>query len=347
MSEKFTVAKLTGSENYASWAADLRIVLKHHRHWSWIEGTNEQAPSKTIVPNPKAPDAEIDNPAYVTWEEGATDALYQIMMTCEANVKDQIRQINVPSLVWKKLKSLYEPSNASTQFDYLSTIWSISLADYPSVTTYCSALEVAASNYLASGPTDFSHMLALITLMGLPSSYKVMQQNILSKAGNASLLLDSIKADLLNEERMLARENKNSEKANALQVHRTNNQNICRNRPPRTPEEKARFAEWVKTAQCRHCKQIGHIKVTCPAKSRPPSHALQTTSWHNSIVEISENQPEVELDALQATLEGDPSAYLASETKAQCYAWVIDSGCSHHMTLISDDFISFTSYSMP
>src|SRR5260370_18856724 len=124
------------------------------------------------------------------------------MMTCEVNMKDQIRQINIPSVVWKKLKALYKPSNASMQFDYLSTIWAISLTDYPSVTAYCSTLEVAASNYLASGPMDFSHMLALITLMGLPSSYKVMQQNILSKARTTSLLLDSIKVDLLNEEQI-------------------------------------------------------------------------------------------------------------------------------------------------
>src|SRR5260370_4661460 len=134
MSEKFTIAKLTGSDNYASWAADLHIVLKHHRHWSWIEGTNEQPPPKSIIPDPKMPNVEIDNPAYTAWDEGATDALYRLMMTCEASVKDPIRQINIPSVVWKKLKALYEPSNASTQFDYLSTIWAISLTDYPSVT---------------------------------------------------------------------------------------------------------------------------------------------------------------------------------------------------------------------
>src|SRR5260370_36694402 len=120
------------------------------------------------------------------------------MMTCKYNIKDQIHQTSIPSVVWKKLKSLYEPSNASTQFNYLSTIWNISLTDYPSVTAYWSALEVAMLNYLASSPTDFSHQLALIMLMGLPLSYKVTQCNILSKAGT-SLLLDSIKADLLNK----------------------------------------------------------------------------------------------------------------------------------------------------
>src|SRR5258708_13838079 len=184
MTEKFTITKLTGSKNYASWAANLHIILKHHRHWTWIEGAKEQlpqrfikssgmpAPSKTA--RPAASNGDEENPRYAIWEDGANDALYHIIMTCESNVKDQIRQITIPSLVWKKLKSLYEPSNASTQFDYLSTIWNLSLNDHPSVTSYCSALEVAASNYLASGPKDFDHMIALITLMGLPASYKVM-----------------------------------------------------------------------------------------------------------------------------------------------------------------------------
>ena len=82
-------------------------------------------------------------------------------MTCKSNIKDQICQISIPSMVQKKLKDLYEPSNALTQFDYLSTIWTMSLNDYPSVTAYCLALQVAASNYLASGPIGFSHQLAL------------------------------------------------------------------------------------------------------------------------------------------------------------------------------------------
>src|SRR6266478_7780397 len=121
---------------------------------------------------------------------------------------------------------------------------------------------IAVSNFAASGPAEFphfdSHVLALIALMGLPSSYKVTQCNILSKAGSGRLMLDSIKADLLNEERLLARESKTSDRAtNALQIHRANDR-THRNKP-RTPEEKARFAEWVKTAQCRLCKQVGHI----------------------------------------------------------------------------------------
>ncbi len=235
MTEKFTITKLTSSNNYASWAADLRIVLKHHQHWSWIEGVNAHPPPRFIKASSTPPpstsvepaittsgDGDDENPAYTIWEDGANDALYCIMMTCESNVKDQIHEISIPSVVWKKLKNLYKPSNASTQFNYLSTIWNLSLDDHPSVTSYCSALEVATLNYLASGPKDFDHMIVLIMLMGLPPSYKVTQCNILSKAGPVSLLLDSIKGDLLNEERMLARETKQAEKvANALQAQKS------------------------------------------------------------------------------------------------------------------------------
>ena len=156
MSEKFTVAKLTGSGNYASWAADLCIVLKHHRHWSWIEGNNEQPPPMFMAKtDPDAPD--VDNPAHTVWEDGATDALYRIMMTCKSNVKDQIRQINVPSMVWKKLKDLYEPSNASTQFDYLSTIWTISLSHHLLICTQSSSIELPSQWAKRFFPPACSH----------------------------------------------------------------------------------------------------------------------------------------------------------------------------------------------
>ena len=107
----------------------------------------------------------------------------------------------LPSLVWKKLWEFYEPMNASTQYDYIASIWNTSLDSYASVSEYCSALELAASSFSASGPSEFphfdSHLLAIIVLMGLPASYKITQRNILSKNGHKCLTLDLIKVDLL------------------------------------------------------------------------------------------------------------------------------------------------------
>ena len=37
-----------GSNNYATWAANRHLVLKHHQHWLWIEGANEHPPLKQM-----------------------------------------------------------------------------------------------------------------------------------------------------------------------------------------------------------------------------------------------------------------------------------------------------------
>ena len=113
------------------------------------------------------------------------------------------------------------------------------------------------TRYLASGPTDMWHMLSLIALMRLPSSYKVTQHTILLKAGS-SMLMDSIKGDPLTEERMLACENKQVEKGNAAmqaQAQKNNNSNSNRKGKPMTPEQKACYLEWLKTAVCHHCNE--------------------------------------------------------------------------------------------
>src|SRR5260370_35266014 len=181
MTNEITVKKLCGSENYASWSNDLSIILNHYEQWSWIEGKNKSAPNELVeVPDPKGgASMYASNPNYPTWKKGANKTMFCIIMTCKQKVKDQICHIMVPSEVWRRLKELYEPLNVSTQFDHLSSIWNTSLNHYSSVTKYCSALEAAVSNFTASGATEFpcfdSHVLTLIALMGLPSSYKVTQ----------------------------------------------------------------------------------------------------------------------------------------------------------------------------
>src|SRR5258708_16044499 len=48
-----------------------------------------------------------------------------------------------------------------------------------------------------------------------------------------------------------------------------------------------------------------------------------------------------------ASLDGHATAYVTSPELPQTCSWVIDSGCSHHMTPILDGYISYTHYSSP
>ena len=129
-----------------------------------------------------------------------------------------------------------------------------------------------------------SHVFVLIALMGLPASHKVTQHNIISKAGLGHLMLDSIKADVLNEGRLLARENKATDKAaSALQAQKSTDKGNWKGKH-RIPEEKACFAKWVKIVACRSFKELGHLEKWCPKKTGRDkvSHALLLgCSWNS------------------------------------------------------------------
>ena len=178
--------------------------------------------------------------------------------------------------------------------------------------------------------------------MGLLASYKINQHNILSKNGHRCLTLDLIKADLLNKEKMLAREVKTGHKnLNALQVQK--GFTTCRGKP-RTAEEKARYADWLKMAVCRNCKEKGHIERSCPCKASgdKSSHANQTTS---NLLDDDLSCSEGQAWMTQAFL--GTTACIALPTIPRQYSWFVDSGCSHHMTPILDDFTSYTAFPTP
>jgi transposase InsO family protein len=270
-------------------------------------------------------------------------------------VKDQIRHHTLPSIIWRKLKQLYEPTNLSTQFDYAATIFRASLNDHSSVSDYCAILENAAANYTASGPAFHSqfpsHLLALFALMGLPPSYKVTQRNILSRVGTGALNLDAIKGDLLNEERLQAREAAEADRvANAMQAQRHDeHRRGPRKGKPKTPEEKAKYAERLKNVVCYYCRGIGHTIAACPkrikdAEKTSKSHANQVTT---NTEDDSSNDDEVEIMLAEASIGGVAAAYVSPISSPRCHAWVIDSGCSHHMTPLLHYFTSYHPYPTP
>src|SRR5258708_37509217 len=109
---------------------------------------------------------------------------------------------------------------------------------------------------------------------------------------------------------------------------------------PKTAEEKARYDAWLKAAVCRYCKRSGHIEVFCPTKLSKKGHANQVTSSTETAEEETQSDSEVELEAMlaHASLDGHASAYVTSPELPRTRAWVIDSGCSHHMTPIRDGY---------
>jgi len=236
MSEKPLIAKLQGAENYASWSADLRLILRRDKNWSLINGPDTKPPpmhipdpsltsfplatttakqppmisDPTFMTPPDVTHAEpptIPNPDYEKWVARSIDVLYKIQLTCDEVVKPHIRHLEVPATVWQTLRDLYEPKGASMQSTLVNKIFRTTLGDYASVADYLAAVETGAADYIAAGPYGCpaipDHLLVLTVLHGLPSAFQVVVTTILSRAGGGLLSLAAVKADLLDEERRL------------------------------------------------------------------------------------------------------------------------------------------------
>ena len=110
--------------------------------------------------------------------------------------------------------------------------------------------------------------------------------------------------------------------------------------------ELARYNAWLKAAVCCYCKQTGHIEVFCPTKLHK-KHVNQVTSLTKTLEDDIQSESEVELEVMlaYASLDSHATAYVTSPELPWTCTWVIDSGCSHHMTLILDGYISYTHYS--
>src|SRR5258708_14093740 len=105
-----------------------------------------------------------------------------------------------------------------------------------------------------------------------------------------------------------------------------------------TPEQKACYLEWLKTAVCHCCGEVGHVNATCPKKKGQVNQAHTADDDSSD----SDNQQVAMLASF-----GPATACIASSTSPRGCNWVIDSGCSHHMTPIFENFSSYSAYPVP
>ncbi|CAM8999069.1 unnamed protein product [Rhodiola kirilowii] len=102
--------------------------------------------------------------------------------------------------------------------------------------------------------------------------------------------------------------------------------------------------DWIASAECRYCHQIGHLKNSCPKKKRAPSaNVVSSSPVTLSAAEYAH------LRGLAERSSAPAAAIAQSGTSNTCLVstspqWVIDSGATDHMTSNPALFSSFTSH---
>ena len=112
MNISFRFPKLKGKENYGSWKEDISNALKIKGLW-WV--TSEKVKKSEI------PDEELGREAKLAyekelldWEDKNDRACASISITMEQGPRAHIREVEIASEIWSKLKSQYEESDITT-----------------------------------------------------------------------------------------------------------------------------------------------------------------------------------------------------------------------------------------
>jgi Zinc knuckle len=148
-------------------------------------------------------------------------------------------------------------------------------------------------------------------------------------------LIGRVKANLLDEERHLIEAGKlNKATGSAMQAG-------CHNNHPQTAEEKVNYARWLKTAPCYECGEIGHVKAKCPKKTLTPSKSAET----NQVTLGNSDSEPLAVFFVDAQSTTSPVALLVDPSSHKD-AWVIDSGCTNHMSCQLSKFVTYSPFPM-
>lgn len=361
--ERSSVQKLTGP-NYRSWARQMRIELIDRGVWSAIDPEHS-----TIVSIDKS---GKEDPEPITSDEHKIQVAYLrdnravklILAACSLPVIDRVIDLTLAKEVWEELRRMFA-RDGEQQLDSKNEAF----ASYmPPATTavydVASMLEklqtdIAAIN-LASRPPDEnkrSRFLAIMKKRG--EDYRIpVAQAKLAKVTDFRDIVEMF-ADV---EEDIKQTKAVTESARQASTDTEKEKGRWRSRGKEGDKEE-RFHQ-KDTRTCYHCGKTGHIRRNCASKKKGEPKAtgpstgllaapgggrgLTPTPPEEANVTRVEPIPATETSWIAAV--GDPNRVATNWVgSAQDYnsAWIMDSGCSRHMTFARSAFVSYTALIKP
>ena len=226
-----------------------------------------------------------------------------LILNLADNVLRQVDEEDTALKVWNKLESLYMIKSLSNKIYLKEQLFGFkmdssknleeNLDDFKKITVSLANIDEKISE----------ENQAIILLNSLPESYKELKAAI--KYGRDSLTLDDVLGALRSRELEIKIEKKAT--SEGLQV---------RGRTPRRDHQKGRGKSRSKSRGkrvCWHCQKEGHLRRNCPDRKKGSE-----SIFNNDLANLSDGYVNSEV--------------LTVSTNQENNEWIMDSGCSYHMT---------------
>ncbi|KAE8721509.1 hypothetical protein F3Y22_tig00015910pilonHSYRG00102 [Hibiscus syriacus] len=295
---KFEVAKFDGQGNFGLWQTRVKDLLAQQGILKALRSTK-----------PASMDEE-------DWEELQQRAAGTIRLCLADEVMYHVMHLSSPDEIWRKLESQFMSKSLTTKLYLKQRLYGLKMQDDHDLAQHVNVFNQIVSDLARLDVKIEDEDRAMILLCSLPPSYEHMVTTL--TYGKETINVEEITAALLahNQRKQNAGE---SSQADSLYVKGNRD---CGRKPEKAGSGKRNSrskSRDKKTIHCYKCKEAGHMKRDCPKLKKQTDEKRDGSSKSVNVVE----------DDNSDCSEGD---MLSISTTQLTDAWILDSGCSYHIT---------------
>ncbi|KAL0537750.1 hypothetical protein IC582_026735 [Cucumis melo] len=307
-STRFEVSKFNGHGDFALWRKKIRAILVQHKVAKILD---EERLPENITESEKR---DMDEMAYST-----------ILLYLSDEVLRLVDEATTTGELWKKLESLYLTKSLPNKIYIKEKFFGYKMDQSKSLEENLDEFQKIVVDLNNIGEKMSDENQAVILLNSLPETYREVKAAI--KYGRDSLTMSIVLDALKTRNLEIKKERKDGE----LLMARGRSEKKSWKGKERSFRSKSKG----KSRKCFLCHKEGHFKKNCPLnKSREASTSeANVTGGYNS-AEITDGYDSAETGYESAEV------LMVSHRDIQD-AWIMDSGCTFHMTPHRDFLTNF------
>ena len=291
---KFDINKFDRTSSFTLWQVKMRAILAQSGLHVALEGKD----------NLEGTDKQKKDADY--------KALAMIQLSLSDEVLREVVQEKTAADLWQKLEALYLTKTVTSKIALKQKLHLLRMPEGSSLKEHLDTFLSIVMDLESMDVKIDDEDKAIVLLCSLPPSYKTFRDTV--SYGKNTISLDEVKAALFSKEVM----------DKELTVRSSSGQGEALNMRGRFKEKdknRSRSKSRYKNLTCNYSKKKGHIKAErFKLKNKQQAHQKDQTKQEQT-GEVS--YAEINSDSEVLTISED------SKLKSQ---WLLDSGCSYHMT---------------
>ena len=312
MSTKFDIEKFDGNMSFSLWRIKMKAILTHQGFQNALLGI-ENMP-KTMSLEEK--------------QEQDQKALSVIQLCLSNGVSREVAQEKTTAGLWSKLESLYMTKSLTGKLHLKQKFIMLRMSEGASIKGHIEEFNSIVTDLENVDIKIDDEDQALQLLCSLPPSYKHFRETLLY--GRESITLKDVKAALLSKDILDKGLTGGSGEGQDHEAF------VSRGRPKERShnagdKKVSRSKSRNKDKSCNYCKKKGHIKADCwKLQKKQQSSESNSSKRLEGMVEAN------------VAKEKEVSEYVLSVSTVRSKDdWILDSGCTHHVTPYREFFSTY------